>query len=172
MSDGFYIDVSSTKGDYIFYYNVKKAIERGVNINVRKVIGLKNEQLLDKVDTSGDYAKMGSYDFSTGTVTEINDHFEMRGISMEVNKALAQDILDRAIYYCPKDTGYLASTLHLEDQDDGSVKIVADCPYAWYVHEFTWKKHKFPERSQFLAYAAWEVMKQHGINLADWVDIA
>lgn len=158
----FHVDVTDYDS-YTFYYNVEKLIKKGINEHVEQVIG---KNLASKLPRNGgsDYAKMGSYNKATGQIEEIANHFEMMGITASVNKVLAEEILERAIFYCPKDTGELASSGRIEQLDDGSCRIFFDCGYAWYVHEFTWKNHNFPTCAKFLTRAIQEVETLHGFG--------
>lgn len=165
MADGFYVDVSAENNGYAFYYNIGKLISTGVKDAVRKVIGEKNESLLDK-SGFGDYARMAIYNPETGTIDENELHFQMQGITHKVNRELAEEILILSNYYCPKDTGYLASTGRIEELPDGSCRIYYDCGYAWYVHEFSWRKHDYPTCDHFLTRAIYEVEKAHGFGWA------
>ena len=49
---------------------------------------------------------------------------------------------------------------------DGKVRIYNDCPYAWYVEEFTWKHHEYPTRAKFLTTAIYEITQKYGFG---WV---
>ena len=159
----FLVDVRQTDF-YTFYYNVQKAIDQGINYHVRQVIGADNESKLPK-NISADNARMGSYDLSSGKVVDIQDHYLMDGISASVNKELAEEILERAKYYCPVDEGTLRDSGHIE-QDGDSYKIVFDTPYAWYVHEFSWRQHEYPTCDHFLTRAIYEIEKEHGFGWA------
>ena len=161
----FYVDVGdSNSANYTFYYNINKLISTGVNEAVRKVIGADAEKDLAK--DGYDYARMVQFNLETGQVEANEGHFEMQGITAAVNKELAEEILQRAIYYCPKDTGFLASSGRIEQNDDGSCRVYFDCGYAWYVHEFSWKQHEFPTCDHFLTRAIYEVQKEHGFGWA------
>ena len=161
----FYVDVGDSNSvNYAFYYNINKLISTGVNEAVRKVIGADAEKSL--VKDGSDYARMVQFNLETGQVENNEGHFEMQGITAAVNKELAEEILQRAIYYCPKDTGTLASSGRIEQNDDGSCRVYFDCGYAWYVHEFSWKKHEFPTCDHFLTRAIYEIQKEHGFDWA------
>lgn len=161
----FYVDVGdSNSANYAFYYNINKLISTGVNEAVRKVIGTDAEKGLAK--DGYDYARMVQFNLETGQVEANEGHFEMQGITAAVNKELAEEILQRAIYYCPKDTGFLASSGRIEQNDDGSCRVYFDCGYAWYVHEFSWKQHEFPTCDHFLTRAIYEIQKEHGFGWA------
>lgn len=161
----FYVDVGdSNSANYVFYYNINKLINNGINEAVRKVIGTNAEKGLAK--DGYDYARMVQFNLETGQVEDNEEHFEMQGITASINKELAEEVLQRAIYYCPKDTGFLASSGRIEQNNDGSCRIYFDCGYAWYVHEFSWKHHEFPTCDHFLTRAIYEVQKEHGFGWA------
>lgn len=161
----FYVDVGdNNSANYTFYYNISKLISTGVNEAVRKVIGTNAEKGLAK--DGYDYARMVQFNLETGQVEANEGHFEMQGITAAVNKELAEEVLQRAIYYCPKDTGFLASSGRIEQNDDGSCRVYFDCGYAWYVHEFSWKQHEFPTCDHFLTRAIYEIQKEHGFGWA------
>ena len=161
----FYVDVGdSNSANYVFYYNINKLISNGINEAVRKVIGTEAEKGLAK--DGYDYARMVQFNLDTGQVEDNEEHFEMQGITASINKELAEEVLQRAIYYCPKDTGFLASSGRIEQNNDGSCRIYFDCGYAWYVHEFSWKQHEFPTCDHFLTRAIYEVQKEHGFGWA------
>lgn len=161
----FYVDVGdSNSANYVFYYNINKLISNGINEAVRKVIGTEAEKGLAK--DGYDYARMVQFNLETGQVEDNEEHFEMQGITASINKELAEEVLQRAIYYCPKDTGFLASSGRIEQNNDGSCRIYFDCGYAWYVHEFSWKQHEFPTCDHFLTRAIYEVQKEHDFGWA------
>lgn len=166
MADGFYVDVLDGKG-YSFYVNMNKAITKGINEAVAKNIGDKNTQLiLDKAkDYKGyDYANMFIFNPDTGQIDEQEMHFMMQGITASVNKSMAEEILQKAIEYCPVDTGELASSGRIEENEDGSCRIYFDCPYAWYVHEFVWRRWQTKDKGpKFLERAVYEVGRDHGL---------
>ncbi len=168
MSDMFYVDVLDGKG-YSFYVNMNKAIVKGINEAVAKNIGAKNTQdIINKAkDYKGyDYANMFIFNPDNGQIDEQEMHFMMQGITASVNRELAEEVLELAKFYCPKDTGYLADSGRIEQNSDGSCKVFFDCPYAWYVHEFSWRKHNFPTCDHFLTRAVYEVEKAHGFGWA------
>ena len=110
--------------------------------------------------------RMAVFNTDTGQIDTNEMHFLMQGITASVNKEIAEEILTLAKYYCPKDTGYLAESGRIEQNDDGSCRIYFDCGYAWYVHEFSWRKHAFPTCDHFLTRAIYEVQKAHGFGWA------
>ena len=176
--NGFYVDITTT--DYFnFYYNMVAE----VNENVVKVVGdalnLRPMTLGAKQYIAGRQAGglrapskgpsmfgvMGNINRATGEV-DFASALDMQGITMAVNRELAEEILALSKYYCPVDTGQLRDSGHIEQNSDGSCRIVYDCSYAWYVHEFSWKNHAYPTRDHFLTQAVYEVEKLHGIGWA------
>lgn len=171
----FHVDVTSTKSDYVFYYNMVSAVNEKVIETLRKEIpdrlitpaareyvnNVRNGQFIHK-QGPGEFGVMAKWDPHTDSF----EYFmadEMRGICATVSANLAIEIINKAIKYCPKDTGFLASSFRIEDLGDGRCTIYNDCPYAWYVEEFTWKKHKWPTRAKFLTTAVWEVGQKYGL---------
>lgn len=158
MSDRFLVDVRSTD-DYTFYYNMLKRVNQHV-INIVDSKALANRPMArdNYIEETG---IMGSYNLQSHDV-EYALASQMAGITAGINRELAEQVLERALYYCPVDTGYLRSTGHIEENENGSCSVVFDCPYAWYVHEFTWREHDFPTRSHFLIQAVYEIEKEQG----------
>ena len=158
MSDRFLVDVRSTD-DYTFYYNMLKRVNQHViNIVDSKVLENRPRARDNYIEETG---IMGSYNLQSHDV-EYALASQMAGITAGINRELAEQVLERALYYCPVDTGYLKSTGHIEENENGSCSVVFDCPYAWYVHEFTWREHDFPTRSHFLIQAVYEIEKEQG----------
>lgn len=158
MSDRFLVDVRSTD-DYTFYYNMLKRVNQHViNIVDSKVLANRPMARDNYIEETG---IMGSYNLQSHDV-EYALASQMAGITAGINRDLAEQVLERALYYCPVDTGYLRSTGHIEENENGSCSVVFDCPYAWYVHEFTWREHDFPTRSHFLIQAVYEIEKEQG----------
>lgn len=158
MSDRFLVDVRSTD-DYTFYYNMLKRVNQHVvNIVDSKVLENRPRARDNYIEETG---IMGSYNLQSHDV-EYALASQMAGITAGINRELAEQVLERALYYCPVDTGYLRSTGHIEENENGSCSVVFDCPYAWYVHEFTWREHDFPTRSHFLIQAVYEIEKEQG----------
>ena len=161
----FYMDVRDIDG-YDFYYNVNKE----VNEHVQAVLG---KELLDKLPNSekdpslkyGDYARMGVMNRHTGEL-EILEHFQMKGITATVSRALAEKVIERAQYYCPVKDDILRQSFRIEDLENGKCRIYNDCPYAWYVHEFTWRHHDPPTCDHFLTKAIYEIEKEYGYGWA------
>lgn len=158
MSDRFLVDVRSTD-DYTFYYNMLRSVNQHViNIVDSKVLANRPMARDNYIEETG---IMGSYNLQSHDV-EYALASQMAGITAGINRELAEQVLERALYYCPVDTGYLKSTGHIEENENGSCSVVFDCPYAWYVHEFTWREHDFPTRSHFLIQAVYEIEKEQG----------
>ena len=158
MSDRFLVDVRSTD-DYTFYYNMLKRVNQHVvNIVDSKVLANRPMARDNYIEETG---IMGSYNLQSHDA-EYALASQMAGITAGINRELAEQVLERALYYCPVDTGYLRSTGHIEENENGSCSVVFDCPYAWYVHEFTWREHDFPTRSHFLIQAVYEIEKEQG----------
>ena len=155
-----YVDVDDIDG-YVFYYNVTKKINECVAQVLSDEIKLNRPMNQNGFDN----AIMGSVNLHTGDV-EYEYHSMLEGITTKVNYELAEEILELAKFYCPKDTGYLAESGRIEQLQDGSCRVYFDCPYAWYVHEFTWREHKFPTCAKFLTRAKYEVEKAHGFGWA------
>lgn len=160
------IYISVDKDDiYSFYYNMTKA----VNGCVGEVIGdlvqslprTNEAQIAMEYGVKGgaEFGVIGQYNKGTGNV-EYDFALDVAGITAVVNEAVAEAVLARAIYYCPKDTGYLASTGKIVHNSDGTCSVVFDCTYAWFVHEQTWKRHKYPEQAKFLTIAIQEVQAE------------
>ena len=156
MSDRFLVDVRSTD-DYTFYYNMLRSVNQHV-INIVDSKVLANRPMARDNYITGTQI-MGSYNLQSHDV-EYALALQMAGITAGINRDLAEQVLERALYYCPVDTGYLRSTGHIEENENGSCSVVFDCPYAWYVHEFTWREHDFPTRSHFLIQAVYEIEKE------------
>lgn len=98
------------------------------------------------------------------TETNITQDFRI-GVGA-VNFELANKILARALLYCPEDTGQLKQSARIQQLANGGYAIIFDAPYAWFVHEFTWRqidKSKNPlARHKWLEIAYQEVLKEEG----------
>lgn len=169
-----YISVTETS-DYNFYYNMESSVHHFVEYIVGKEL-LKNRPINDKIkeqiQTSGykrrgqgrsEYGMFGSLDRNTRQI-EYASALDVDGITGDVAYAIADEVLELAKYYCPKDTGTLANSGRIEMLSDSMCSIVFDCPYAWYVHELSWKKHEFPTCDHFLSRAIYEVENKYGLR--------
>ena len=176
MSDLFLVDV--TANDYYnFYYNMVAEVNKSVvtalqntipnRLMTQRAMNYRNNMLAGGLASHygpGEFGVMSNFNISTGEF-EYAFADQMAGICGIVQKNLAEEILERAKFYCPKDTGYLESTGHIEEEDNVT-KIVFDCPYAWYVHEFTWKHHDYPTQAKFLTQAIYEIQNKYGFGWA------
>lgn len=61
--------------------------------------------------------------------------------------------------YCPKDKGNLRSSLEIEKTSRGVIYSYK-APYAPYVHEILYRKHKRPTRAKWLVAAFSQAMKE------------
>lgn len=92
-------------------------------------------------------------------------------IDLVINK-LAVDILAKALRYVPVDTGRLRDSAYIKKRGD-VVAVGFNCPYAIYVHEVAYNRHKKPTRYKFLEDATYEVMSKYirrlksGVQLID-----
>lgn len=183
---GFYVDVTY-QGEFDFYYNMEALI----NSHVASVLKIKQNDLttlprsseaLDNIaknngrltkQGSAHLGVMGSKNMSTGQI-ETHSILDIDGICATMSAQLAQEVLIRAVFYCPKETGNLARSGRIEQVNEKECRVVFGgyteesgyVPYAWFVHEFTWKKHAYPTRAKFLTQAIYEVQKLHGYNWA------
>lgn len=177
MADMFYVDILNTDS-YNFYYNMVAEVNQAVisalkseipdRLMTQRATDYRNNMLaggLRKSYGPGEFGVMSNYDRSTGQF-EYMLADQMQGICATVSRNLADEIVERAIYYCPKDTGYLASSFRIEDLGNGQCRIYNDCPYAWYVEEFTWKNHDYPTRAKFLTTAVYEIQQKYGFGWA------
>lgn len=174
----FYVDISSTDY-YNFYYNMVAEVNENVQRVVGKALNLRPISAGAQAYINGrqagglrtpskgpaQFGVMGNKNMATGEL-EFMSALDMQGITMQVNAQLAEEILALAKYYCPVDTGTLRDSGRIEQNADGSCRIFFDCPYAWYVHEFSWKNHAYPTRDHFLTQAVYVVEKLHGLGWA------
>lgn len=173
----FYVDILNSDG-YSFYYNMVTELNEAVikavkstlpdRLMTERAMNYRNNMLAGGLKSGqgpGEFGVMGNYNPDTKEI-EYMMADQMRGICATVSANLAQEIIERAIYYCPKDTGYLAESFRIEDLGDGKVRIYNDCPYAWYVEEFTWKHHEYPTRAKFLTTAIYEITQKYGFGWA------
>ena len=176
MADMFYVDVIGV--DYTFYNNMVAELNSAVvqalkselpdRLMTDRAMDYRNNMLAGGLRRGwgpGEFGVMASKDSVTGDI-EYMLASQMQGICATVSRNLADEIVERAIYYCPKDTGYLASSFRIEDLGNGQCRIYNDCPYAWYVEEFTWKNHDYPTRAKFLTTAVYEIQQKYGFGWA------
>lgn len=174
----FYVEVDQA-GFYNFYYNMVAEVNKSVEQVIEKQLGklvdtqgardYRNGRLAGgfKLNSHGpaQFGVMASRNQATGEM-EFISALDMQGITARVNLSLAEEVLALAKYYCPVETGALRDSGRIEVQDDGSCRVFFDCPYAWYVHEFSWKNHAYPTCDHFLTRAIYEVEKLHGFGWA------
>ena len=162
----FYVDITDVNYK-IFYYNmnakINEQLQKELHVNLyEKVPHYYPSSIADK--GPGYAGKMVAYDRAKMQAIDIENAHTMAGIlASGFSEMLAEEIAERARLYCPVDTGQLVNSIKVIDAGDGSKTVLVDCPYAWYVNEFTWKEHKWPTRAKFLDTAIWEVYKEYGI---------
>ena len=83
----------------------------------------------------------------------------MAEIDLVINK-MAVDILAKALRYVPVDTGRLRDSAYIKKRGD-VVAVGFNCPYAIYVHEVAYNRHKKPTRYKFLEDATYEVKNKY-----------
>lgn len=112
-------------------------------------------------------ALTGAFRESLGTVLEQYERFvdHMEEVTPEILKQAMEPTLDKAIEYCPKDTGNLRESAYLEVETRRGQHVVAigfgrggHPDYAVYVHEMP-HAHAAPTRSKFLQTAIQEDYK-------------
>ena len=182
----FYVQVDQ-EGIYNFYFNMLRKVNENVvdilekkhkfgdlvlhNYNYRVSMGAQVNHTLLSGNGPGELGVIAGLNNITGEF-EFSWAKNMLGIAAAVNKQLASEVVGLAKFYCPrsddnnKPAGYvhLADSIYAKELDDGTCMIIADKPYAYYVHEFTWREHKFPTRAKFLTQAIFEVYKYHGLE--------
>ena len=177
-TDGFYVEVDSSGFSELYYnmvaelnekmdnYFKSKLKDRPITEGAQAYINgrLAGGKLLNSKGPR-QFGVMASRNNNSGDI-EYMFADAMQGITAKASADLAYEILALAKYYCPVDTGYLRDSGRVELQPDGSARIFFDCPYAWYVHEFSWKNHNYPTCDHFLTRAIYEVEKMHGYG---WV---
>lgn len=177
MSDLFYVDVTNANF-YNFYYNMVAEVNKKVitalqsqlpnRLMTQKAMNFRNNVLAGGLRAHhgpGEFGVMANRNISTGEMEFISAD-QMAGICATVSRNMAEEIVERAIYYCPKKSGYLSESFRIEDNGDGTCTIYNDCPYAWYVEEFTWKKHDYPTQAKFLTTAVYEIQQKYGFGWA------
>lgn len=183
MADGtlFHVDILNANY-YNFYYNMVAEVKEGVIQAIKSEIPdrlmtegamrYRNGVLaggLRKGWGPGEFGVMGNYNINTGEIEyQLVSEMEnaMVGIAATVSRNMAEEIVERAKYYCPVDKGILINSFRIEDNGDGTCTIYNDCPYAWYVEEFTWKHHDFPKQAKYLTTAVYDIQKKYGFGWA------
>ena len=162
----FYVDITDVNYK-AFYYNmnakINEQLQKELHVNLYEKVPHLNPNSKERY---GDkyLGKMVAYDRAKMQAIDIENAHTMAGIlASGFSEMLAEEIAERARLYCPVDTGQLVNSIKVIDGGDGSKTVLVDCPYAWYVNEFTWIQHKFPQRAKFLDTAIWEVYKEYGI---------
>ena len=133
---GFYVDVRYN-GNFDFYYNMEAMINSHV-ANVLKIkpndlttlprnniamsnIKQRNNRLVKQ--GSAHLGVIGSKNMSTGQI-ETHSILDIDGICATVSAKMAQEVLIRAVYYCPKDTGNLAKSGRIEVVNNNECRVV------------------------------------------------
>jgi len=139
-----------------------------ININIKHTPIVYTNQQLRKGDKSGNYIEgihrelynvlnsdiinmlkntLGNKNGTTaavyggGDMNAFIEDMEHGGVGIAANVAenIAGEVLEVAKFYCPVDTGNLRDSGRIEWKD-GICYVVFDAPYAWFVHEFTWRE--------------------------------
>lgn len=106
---------------------------------------------------------LGSFGFENSNLNNLSNSIktnDIQGIKANVSELMAEEILKRAKYYCPVDTGKLVNSGRIERKGDGTCDIVfgnEDCTYALFVHENMSARHATPTCAKFLTIAVQEV---------------
>lgn len=168
---GFYVNVAEdSNNNEVFYVNLDKAVTSGLNSVVENMIGKSNTKgIVDfaskyRVNLGLENAAMFLFNRDTGELVAGELHLKMQGISAAVSREIAEEVLKRAKYYCPVDTGRLRDSGRIDESLDGKCHIIFDCPYAWYVEQFEWRHHEYPTRAHFLSRAVEEIKEEYGIK--------
>lgn len=175
---GFYVQVDEQGFENIYYNmvaelnsNLRESLKR--ELANRPISAAAQSYINGRLAGGKNLESKGPAQFGVMTSRDINSGelefvsaLDMQGITAQVSLDLAYEILAVAKYYCPVDTGNLRDSGRVEPQADGSARIYFDCPYAWYVHEFSWKQHAYPTCDHFLTRAIYEVEKLHGYGWA------
>lgn len=181
MADLFYVDVTNANF-YNFYYNMVAEVNKEVitalqsqlpdRLMTQKAMNYRNNVLAGGLAAHhgpGEFGVMANRNISTGELEFISAD-QMAGICATVSRNMAEEIVERAKYYCPIDTSHdglhLRDCFRIEDNGDGKCTIYNDMPYAWYVEEFTWKKHDYPTQAKFLTTAVYEIQQKYGFGWA------
>lgn len=162
----FYVDITD-QNFKVFYYNmnakINEQLQKELHVNLYEKVPHLNPKSKERY---GDkyLGKMVAYDRAKMQAIDIENAYRMSGIiASGFSQMLAEEIAERARLYCPVDTGLLRDSIGVVEGNDGSYTVLVDCPYAWFVNEFTWKRHKYPTRAKFLDTAIWEVCKEYGL---------
>lgn len=173
----FYVDVLKANF-YNFYYNMVAEVNEKVvealhstlpdRLMTKRAMDYRNNMLNGGLASKygpGEFGVMGNYNINNGDIEYLMAG-QMRGIAATVSSNLAEEIVERAKYYCPVNTGFLIESFRIEDIGNGECRIYNDCPYAWYVEEFTWKNHDHPKQAKFLTTAVYEIEQKYGFGWA------
>ena len=175
-NDFFYVDIRGS--GYSFYYNMVAEVNEAVTDALKSALpdrlmtggamNYRNNMLAGGLAAHhgpGEFGVMGNFNTATGQMEYILADY-MKGICATVSMNMAEEIVERAKYYCPVNKGILINSFRIEDLGDGKARIYNDCPYAWYVEEFTWKNHDYPKQAKFLETAVYEIEKKYGFGWA------
>jgi hypothetical protein len=168
----FYINVSDSSS-YDFYYNMESSVNWYVEYTVGKD-KLSSRPIFDSIRKQiqehgyrkhghSDYGVYGSLNKNTQDI-EYGLAIDVEGILGITPAYIANEVLELAKYYCPKDTGTLANSGRIQMLDNSMCSIIFDCPYAWFVHELSYKKHEPPTCDHFLSRAIFETQEKYGIS--------
>lgn len=179
----FYVDILST-ANYSFYYNMVAEVNKEVinavkseipdRLMTQRAMNYRNNVLAGGLRSKygpGEFGVMANYDVNTKQIEYLLAS-EMKGICATVSANMAEEIVERAKYYCPYDTDkkrgdyHLIDQFRIEDLGNGQCRVYNDCPYAWYVEEFTWKHHDYPKQAKFLTKAVYEIQQKYGFGWA------
>lgn len=160
-----FINVTEPYSSKLFYTNV------GYRKGKSGYTGGIKDELFEYIDNELLWAISNS--ISDKAITSTNKYINETLITSQfrigvaaVNFQLANKILERALFYCPEDTGQLKQSARIQAISDGGYAVIFDCPYAWFVHEFTWRDihtDKNPHAiHKFLEVAYQEVLKEEG----------
>ena len=113
---------------------------------------------LDDEDEEDDYESFSLPDENVTEEDIANSIDRMQRPNMNTLEVIAVTILNKALYYCPIDTGYLRSSARLIRTSSGfAIRFYAS--YAFYVHEWDYS-HTSPTQKKFLEDAAVETMNE------------
>lgn len=126
---------------------------------------INNDNFEDYEDDFEDY----EYDPEYGgyVVTNYDDEDDVLDETYEM---AAFNILRKALYYTPVDTGNLRDSSYIKPYKRGyEVGYTAD--YAIHVHEIGFNRHEYPTRYKFLEDAAYETLEEYYAETGDLLDI-